>query len=115
MNENLIVIGKTSNPRVTKVSDIKIDPAQVRALNIENHCEEVNIRALDAIRGTMRQPPHVVYVTNKFPAWAYRFILSTSNPAFEYWVEKLKKGERLPRGKFFRAYSYFRANSYFKG
>lgn len=110
MNDNLIIIGKTGNPRVTKISNIKIDPAQERASS-----EEVKIRALDAIRGTMRQPPHVVYVTHKFPAWAYRFLLSTSNPAFEYWVEKLKKGERLPRGNFFKACSKFKSHSYFKG
>ncbi|HFG5947404.1 TPA: hypothetical protein ACGH2N_004173 [Salmonella enterica subsp. enterica serovar Agona] len=108
MNNNLIVIGKTGNPRKTKISDIKIEPAQERIINVEYPGEEIKISALDAIARTFRQPPRVVYVTQQFPAWAYKYRLKVSNPAFEYWGEKLKKGERLPRGKFFKAYSYFK-------
>lgn len=105
MNENLIVIGKIGNPRKTKISDIK----QERALDFES-CpgEEVKISAFDAITRTFRKPPRVMYVTQNFPAWAYRVMLKVSSPAFEEWGQKLKKGERLPRGKFFKAYKYFK-------
>lgn len=71
-------------------------------------CEEVKISALDAVTRMFRQPPRVVYVTQKYPAWAYRYMLKVSNPAFEDWGRKLNKGERLPRGKFFKAYIYFK-------
>lgn len=91
MNKNLIVIGKTGNPRKTKVSDIKIEPAHERIINIEQSGEEIKISALDAIARTFRQPPHVVYVTQQFPAWAYRFRLKVSNPAFEYWGGEIKE------------------------
>lgn len=33
-----------------------------------------------------------------------------SCPAFEYWVDRLKKGERLPRGKYFQACELIREN-----
>nr|WP_257102085.1 hypothetical protein [Citrobacter freundii]UTN42756.1 hypothetical protein [Citrobacter freundii] len=31
-----------------------------------------------------------------------------SNPAFEYWVQKLNKGEKLPRGKYFQVCEWLR-------
>lgn len=32
----------------------------------------------------------------------YKTVFKGSNPAFEFWVDKLNPGEKLPRGKYFR-------------
>lgn len=53
----------------------------------------------DAILRTMRQPARKMLVrANK-----------GSCPAFEYWADRLKSGERLPRGKYFKSCDYFRS------
>lgn len=35
-------------------------------------------------------------------------VCKDSNPAFEFWVDKLQPGEKLPRGKYFRACEFIR-------
>lgn len=50
--------------------------------------------------GTVRafdSPQRTVIITQSFAA----FPLYKPHPAFQDWINKLKKGERLPRGRFF--------------
>lgn len=50
------------------------------------------------LKNVFRLPPNKITI----PAF------KGSNPAFEYWVKKLKKGEKLPRGKYFSACEWLR-------
>lgn len=56
----------------------------------------INKQSLDTVNGhvaqTFRKPARKMYINAS----------KGSNPAFEYWADKLLPGERLPRGKYFR-------------
>ncbi|EGK5498925.1 hypothetical protein IOZ22_004481 [Salmonella enterica] len=53
-----------------------------------------NKQSLDTVNGhvaqTFRKPARKMYINAS----------KGSNPAFEYWADKLLPGERLPRGKY---------------
>lgn len=36
------------------------------------------------------------------------YVCKNSNPAFAFWVDKLRSGEKLPRGRYFRACEFIR-------
>lgn len=78
-----------------KTLDIKIESAQESILR--THDGRV-ITMEDALKNTFRLPMKTIFI----PAF------KGSNPAFEFWVDKLKPGERLPRGKYFRACEFIR-------
>lgn len=103
-NGNLIIIGETGKPNTTKMSDIKIESAQERIINIDP-CGDAVMTMEDAQK-VMRFKPTFMYISG--PAKAYRTMLKGSNPAYQYWVDRLKKGEKLPRGKYFSACEFFR-------
>lgn len=103
-NGNTIMVGETGKPNTTKLRDIKIESAQERILNIDP-CGDAVFTMEDALK-VFRKPAKWVSISG--PAKDYRRMLKGSNPAFEYWVDKLKPGEKLPRGKYFKSCEFFR-------
>lgn len=77
------------------IRDIEIESAQEGIVSING---DHVITMEEAVKKVFRHPPKRIII-NAFKG---------SNPGFEFWVDKLKKGERLPRGKYFRACEYFR-------
>ncbi|EGU3395825.1 hypothetical protein H3J60_004553 [Salmonella enterica] len=77
------------------ISSLKIESAQEGVVSING--DQV-ITMEEAVKKVFRHPPKRIIIT----------AFKGSNPGFEFWVDKLKKGERLPRGKYFRACEYFR-------
>ncbi|HDS7253938.1 TPA: hypothetical protein QH434_003653 [Escherichia coli] len=51
---------------------------------------------------------HVMRTFRKPARKMYFNASKRSNPAFEYWVDKLLPGEKLPRGKYFRDCQFFK-------
>lgn len=80
-----------------KISDIKIESAQESIVRL--HDGRV-IKMAFPEESIFRFPMKKIYI----PA----FRGSNPNPAFEFWVDKLKPGEKLPRGKYFRACEFIR-------
>ncbi|HBB7153465.1 TPA: hypothetical protein JZ210_002891 [Escherichia coli] len=54
--------------------------------------------ANEHVMRTFRKPAKKMYINAS----------KISNPAFEYWVDKLLPGEKLPRGKYFRNCQFFK-------
>ncbi|EDK5405603.1 hypothetical protein CJK33_21800 [Salmonella enterica subsp. enterica serovar Newport] len=61
-----------------------------------------NKQSLDTVNGhvaqTFRKPARKIYINAS----------KGSNPAFEYWVDKLLPGEKLPRGRYFKNCQFFK-------
>ncbi|HDF2366277.1 TPA: hypothetical protein PC505_003936 [Morganella morganii] len=76
---------------------IKIESAQESIVRL---CDGRVITMEFAMENIFRFPMNKNYI----PA------LRGSNPAFEFWVDKLKAGEKFPRGKYFRACEFLREN-----
>ncbi len=74
---------------------IKIESAQESIVRL---CDGRVITMEFATENIFRFPMKKIYIP------AFR----GSNPAFEFWVDKLKAGEKLPRGKYFRACEFLR-------
>lgn len=76
-----------------------------RTITVED-VQEITINAAQEKIVSSRSREQVEAAVNKlFRHPAKRMLIPAfkgSNPAFEYWVDRLKKGERLPRGKYFR-------------
>lgn len=73
-----------------KISNIKIESAQESIVRL--HSGQVI---------TMEFSEENIF---SFPMkQIYKTVFKGSNPVFEFWVSKLKPGEKLPRGKYFRA------------
>lgn len=77
------------------ISSLKIESAQESIVSFNG---DQMITMEEAVKQVFRHPPKRIIIT----------AFKGSNPGFEFWVDKLKKGERLPRGKYFRACEFFR-------
>lgn len=83
--------------RKETIVKIKIESAQEKIVSIDPEGDAV-LTMEDALSLVMRKP------AKKMLIQAYK----GSCPAFEYWVDRLTSGERLPRGKYFKACEYLR-------
>ncbi|HCC7123572.1 TPA: hypothetical protein M8A27_004299 [Escherichia coli O157:H7] len=77
---------------------ITIESAQERIVSVDPDGDAV-LTMEDAIKLLFREPAKKSYI----PA------LKGSCPAFEYWVDRLQTGERLPRGKYFKSCEFLRS------
>ncbi|PLY35379.1 hypothetical protein F164LOC_20805 [Pectobacterium carotovorum] len=77
---------------------IKIESAQEKILSVDPQGDAV-LTMEDVARHAMREPAKTMLTR----------ISNGSCPAFEYWVDRLKVGERLPRGKYFKTCEFFRS------
>ncbi|EAZ3859403.1 hypothetical protein B9P23_23025 [Salmonella enterica] len=77
---------------------ITIESAQERIVSVDPDGDAV-LTMEDAIKLLFREPAKKSYI----PA------LKGSCPAFEYWVDRLQTGERLPRGKYFNSCDFLRS------
>lgn len=77
---------------------IKIESAQEKIVSVDPERDAV-LTMEDALSLVMRKPAKRMLIR------AYK----GSCPAFEYWVDSLKAGERLPRGNYFKACEYLRS------
>lgn len=82
---------------------IKIESVQERIICLRDIPHETGVvmtmeDALSALSNTLRHPLKHLYIT----------ALKGANPAFEYWVDKLRVGEKLPRGKYFKSCEFIR-------
>lgn len=78
-----------------KISDFKIESAQETILSL-NSGQVITME--EALKSISRHPFRKTYI----PAF------KGSNPAFEFWRDKLKPGEKFPRGKYFKACEFIR-------
>lgn len=78
-----------------KISDVKIESAQESIVRL--HDGRVMTMEFTA-ENIFRFPMKKIYIA----------AFKGSNPAFEFWVDKLKPGEKLPRGKYFMACEFIR-------
>lgn len=93
---NTVIVGETGKPKSTQLRDIKIESAQERIISIDS-CGGAVI-TMEDVSKLFRKSPKVTYIR----------AFKGSNPAYEYWVDKLKSGEKLPRGKYFKSCEFFR-------
>ncbi|MCX8963116.1 hypothetical protein EHW64_18845 [Erwinia psidii] len=77
--------------------NIKIESAQEKIVSADPEGDAV-LAMEDALSLVMRKPAKKMLIR------AYK----GSCPAFEYWADRLNSGERLPRGKYFKACDYLR-------
>ncbi|EFF9667438.1 MULTISPECIES: hypothetical protein [Enterobacterales] len=81
-----------------EIKQLKLESAQEKIVSVDPDGDAV-LTMEDVILRTMRQPARKMLIrANK-----------GSCPAFEYWADRLKNGERLPRGKYFKSCDYFRS------
>ena len=76
--------------------EMTVESAQEQIVSIGRFNQVLTME--DALKTLMRQPAQKKLI----PA------LSGSCPAFEFWVDRLQQGERLPRGKYFRSCEFIR-------
>lgn len=79
------------------IRELKLESAQEKIVSVDPDGDAV-LTMEDAVRLTVRQPHKKILIR------AYQ----GSCPAFEYWVDRLNSGERLPRGKYFKSCEFFR-------
>lgn len=77
------------------ISSLKIESAQEGIVSI-NGDQVITMEV--ALKSVFRHSAKKIYITG----------FKGSNPAFEFWVDKLRKGEKLPRGKYFSACEFIR-------
>lgn len=83
--------------RVFSADEIKIESAQEMIVSVDPNGDAV-LGMEDLVSLTFRKPPEKIFIR----------AFKGSCPAFEFWVDRLQKGERLPRGKYFKACEFFR-------
>jgi hypothetical protein len=88
---------------VFNAAEVKIESAQERIVSVDPDGDAV-LCMEDLVNLTFRKPAERIFIR----------AFKGSCPAFEFWVDKLQAGERLPRGKYFKACEFFRYFRYGK-